>query len=264
MSPPKPEPKPIPPPPPQAVKADPKPPPTPPKPVEARAPVDPLPVPEHKPKPKPERRLAQHARAETKPESNPKPNPAHTARAASKAEPRPEARKVDPTAFGKLLQDLETREKHEKKDQPDAFDSLLKNLTREKSARTEEAKPVPRRMASLTPPSAQPKAPLGAELTASEIDVVRQQLSRCWNIPAGARDAKDLVVTIRGTIAPDGRVLQAAIVDQGRLGDPFFRAAAESARRAFFHPLCTPLRLPLEKYESWKTFEIELSPKDIL
>ena len=121
-----------------------------------------------------------------------------------------------------------------------------------------------RRVASLSPPSAQPKAPLGTELTASEIDVVRQQLSRCWNIPAGARDAKDLVVTIRGAIAPDGRVLQATIVDQSRLGDPFFRAAAESARRAFFHPLCTPLHLPPEKYESWKTFEIALSPKDLL
>ena len=116
----------------------------------------------------------------------------------------------------------------------------------------------------MSPPSSQPKAPLGTELTASEIDIVRQQLARCWNIPAGARDAKDLVVTIRGTIAPDGRVLQATIVDQSRLGDPFFRAAAESARRAFFHPHCTPLRLPPEKYEAWKTFEIALSPKDLL
>jgi hypothetical protein len=71
------------------------------------------------------------------------------------------------------------------------------------------------------------------------------------------------VVTIRGTIAPDGRVLQATIVDQARLSDPIFRAAAESARRAFFHPLCTPLRFPSEKFESWKTFEFELSPKDI-
>ncbi|MGE0257650.1 MAG: hypothetical protein AB7H71_12440 [Alphaproteobacteria bacterium] len=237
-----------------------KPTPPPPKPLEARAPADPPPLPERKPKPKPEQRVAQHAHAETKPEPSRKTSPAQTAR----AEPKPEPKKADPAAFGKLLQDLETREKSEKRDQPDAFDNLLKNLTRDQSARTEEPKPAPRRMASLSPPSSQPKAPLGAELTASEIDVVRQQLSRCWNIPAGARDAKDLVVAIRGTIAPDGRVLQATIVDQARLGDPFFRAAAESARRAFFHPLCTPLRLPPEKYESWKTFEIELSPKDIL
>jgi hypothetical protein len=249
--PPKPEAKPIPepaalPPPKPEPKPAPAPPPPPPKPVEARAPLVPPPVPERKPRPKPERPLTQHARAEAKPE------------------PKPEPKKVDPATFNKLLQDLEARETHEKRDQPDAFDSLLKNLTKQQSARADEPKPVPRRMASLSPPSAQPKAPPGTELTASEIDIVRQQLSRCWNIPAGARDARDLVVTIRGTIAPDGKVLQADIVDKAKMSDPFFRAAAESARRAFFHPLCTPLRLPLDKYESWKTFEIELSPKDIL
>ena len=253
--PPKPEAKPVPPDPPPVTKAEPKPlpaPPPPPKPVEARAPLAPPPVPEHKPRPKPELRPLQQARAEAKPEVRPKP------------EPRPETKKTDPAAFSKLLQDLEAPEKQEKKDRPDAFDSLLKNLTRQQTARAEEPTPAPKRMAALSPPSAQPKAPLGTELTASEIDVVRQQLSRCWNIPAGARDARDLVITIRGSIAPDGRVLQATIVDRARLGDPFFRAAAESARRAFFHPLCTPLRLPPEKYEAWKTFEIELSPKDIL
>jgi hypothetical protein len=109
-----------------------------------------------------------------------------------------------------------------------------------------------------------PAKPISSRpLTASEINNVRQQLLRCWNIPAGASDAKDLVVTIRSSIAPDGRVLQADIVDKARMSDPSFRATAESARRAFFHPLCTPLHLPPEKYEAWKTFEIELSPKDI-
>ncbi|MGD9613918.1 MAG: hypothetical protein AB7H90_01825 [Alphaproteobacteria bacterium] len=262
--PPTPEAKPVPPAPPPVAKAEPKPlpaPPPPPKPVEARASAVPPPLPERKPKPKPEPRPVQQARAETKPDPKPKPEPQRATRAEPKTEVKPESRKVDPAAFSKLLQDLETREKE---DQPDAFDSLLKNLTRQQTARTEEPTPAPRRMASLSPPSAQPKAPLGTELTASEIDIVRQQLSRCWNIPAGARDARDLVVTIRGTIAPDGRVLQADIVDKARLGDPFFRAAAESARRAFFHPHCRPLRLPPEKYESWKTFEIALSPKDIL
>jgi hypothetical protein len=257
--PPKPEAKPVPPvPPPAKAEAKPLPPPAPSKPVEARTPVVPPPLPERKPKPNPERRPEQHASAEAKPKPEPTPRP------EPKTEAKPDTKKVDPTAFSKLLQDLETPEKPEKKEQPDAFDSLLKNLAKQQTARSEEPTPAPKRMAALSPPSAQPKAPLGTELTASELDIVRQQLSRCWNIPAGARDARDLVVTIRGTIAPDGRVLQATIVDQARLGDPSFRAAAESARRAFFHPLCTPLRLPPEKYEAWKTFEIALSPKDIL
>ena len=114
-------------------------------------------------------------------------------------------------------------------------------------------------------PSSQPRAPLGSQLTASEVDLVREQIARCWNVPAGARDAKDLVVEIRVVVDPDGTVRQATIVDQARLGsDPFFRAAAESARRAFFNPLCRPLHLPPDKYAIWKDLVVDFSPKDIL
>ena len=66
-------------------------------------------------------------------------------------------------------------------------------------------------------------------------------------------------------VDPDGTVRQATIVDQARFGsDPFFRAAAESARRAFFNPMCRPLRLPPEKYAIWKDLVVDFSPKDIL
>jgi hypothetical protein len=66
-------------------------------------------------------------------------------------------------------------------------------------------------------------------------------------------------------VGPDGNVRQATIVDRGRAAsDPFYRAAAESARRAFFNPLCRPLRLPPEKYAIWKDMVVDFSPKDIL
>jgi hypothetical protein len=97
------------------------------------------------------------------------------------------------------------------------------------------------------------------------MDMVREQISRCWNIPAGARDARDLVVEIRVIVQPDGNVQQAIIVDQARAAaDPFFRAAAESARRAFFNPLCRPLHLPPDKFEIWKDMIVAFSPKDVL
>jgi hypothetical protein len=115
---------------------------------------------------------------------------------------------------------------------------------------------------SPTRTSAEPKAT--TKLTASELAMVRQQIAHCWNAPAGARDARDLVVEIRVVVDPDGTVRQATIVDRGRMGDPFFRAAAESARRAFVNPHCRPLHLPTEKYSSWKDFAIEFSQKDIL
>jgi hypothetical protein len=251
---PKPEPKPEPPPPaaapppaasappmpapPEPAKPEvkaPPPPPPPPKPVEAQAPPPPPRPPE--PKPKPEMQQASHA-------------------------PRQDMKKADPAAFDKLIKNLE-----EKQPAPAAFDALLKNLTRQQTAQAEEAPPVPRRLAATAPPSSQPKAPLGSQLTASELDAlreaVRRQLMPCWNIPAGARDAKDLDVEIRAAVNLDGTVRQATIVDQGRLGDPLFRAAAESARRTFFNPSCTPLKLPADKYEVWKDLVVGFNPKDI-
>ncbi|HZU88383.1 MAG TPA: energy transducer TonB, partial [Stellaceae bacterium] len=79
------------------------------------------------------------------------------------------------------------------------------------------------------------------------------------------RDAKDLMVEIRVFVAPDGDVQRAVVLDQGRMAeDPLFRAAADSARRALFNPECRPLRLPPDKYEYWKEFVINFSPRDLL
>jgi outer membrane biosynthesis protein TonB len=157
----------------------------------------------------------------------------------------------------------ENEKPEEKRYDPAQFQALLKNLAPQHAVLSPEAPPQNPR-AATSRPSSQPKAPLGSQLTASELDMVRHQISRCWNIPAGARDAKDLVVEIRVVVDPDGTVQQATIVDQGRMGDPFYRAAAESARRAFFNPLCRPLRLPPEKYAIWKDLVVDFSPKDIL
>jgi outer membrane biosynthesis protein TonB len=152
----------------------------------------------------------------------------------------------------------------EKKYDPGQFEALLKNLAPQPTAPSPEAPPQKPRVASAAA-SSQPKAPLGAQLTASELDLIRQQIARCWNIPAGARDSRDLTVEIRVVVDRDGSVQRATIVDQARLGsDPFFRAAAESARRAFFNPQCRPLHLPAEKYAIWKDLVVDFSPKDIL
>jgi len=109
----------------------------------------------------------------------------------------------------------------------------------------------------------QPMTPSGSRSAPTEVDdVVREQISRCWNVPAGARDAKDLVVQIRVLVDRDGTVQQATIEDQARLGrDPLFRAAAESARRAFFNPQCRPLHLPPEKYAIWKELVVDFSTR---
>ena len=180
------------------------------------------------------------------------------------AKPAVEAAAAKPTAERPhQMARLEARAESQKYD-PGQFDALLKNLAAQDEPASSDTTPQPLRAASGRA-SAQPHAPLGEQLSASEMDMVREQLARCWNIPAGARDAKDLVVEIRVVVMPDGMVQQAMIVDQARAAaDPFFRAAAESARRAFFNPLCRPLRLPPEKYEVWKDMVVDFSPKDLL
>ena len=232
-----PPPQPAPPSPPKPEAKVPPPPPPPPKPVEAKAPPPP-PLPEPKPKP-----------------------PSQVARAA----PHPETAKADPKAFAKLINHLEDRPQEDKRPQPAAFDALLKNLTKEPTAEAEDAPPAPRRMAAATAaPSSQPKAPLGSQLTASEKDLIIQQIERCWNVPAGARDAGDLVVEIKAVVNPDGTVRQATIVDTGRYGsDPFYRAAADSARRAVLNPACQPLKLPADKYDLWHDLDLSFNPKDL-
>ena len=63
----------------------------------------------------------------------------------------------------------------------------------------------------------------------------------------------------------DASVRNAQVVDQARMmTDPFFRAAAESAMRAVLNPRCNPLRLPREKFDTWKSFILNFNPKEML
>lgn len=98
----------------------------------------------------------------------------------------------------------------------------------------------------------------------SEIDQVRRQIERCWNLPAGARGAENMVVSIRVEMNIDGTPGMAEVVEQERMrGDPYFRAAAESALRAVLNPRCHPFGLPREKYDSWKTMTLVFDPKEM-
>jgi hypothetical protein len=256
--PPKPEPKPEPPPPappPPAAEA-PAPAPEPPK-VEVKPPSAPapeVPKPEVKPPPPPPPKPVV---AQAPPPPPPKPEP----------KPRPEPRK-EQQSFDQLVKKLEHSKAQEKKPELAAFDSLLKNLTREPTAPSDETQPPQKRtrMAAAVPPSSQPhRAPLGAQLTTAEKDLLIQQIEQCWNVPAGARDAENLIIEIKAVVNRDGTVDQATVVDMARYNsDPFFRAAADSARRAVLNPRCHPLKVPPDKYEEWHNLDLRFNPKDLL
>lgn len=156
-----------------------------------------------------------------------------------------------------------------KKPEETAFSKLLKSVTKMKP------KPVVTDAPKLKTPvtevanapirSSENRFDVNAKLSISELDAIRDQIADCWLVPAGAKNAEDLIVDIFVRMNPDGTVRAADIKDKARMrSDPFFRTAAESAIRALRNPQCSPLRLPLDKYEQWKTFTIGFNPRDLL
>ena len=101
-------------------------------------------------------------------------------------------------------------------------------------------------------------------ITISEIDLVRRQIAQCWNLQAGAKEAENLIIEISVAMNPDGTVRHARIQNTDRVaGDPFFRAAAESALRAVLNPRCQPFKLPRDRYDRWQTMALIFDPKEM-
>lgn len=99
-------------------------------------------------------------------------------------------------------------------------------------------------------------------MTISELDALKQQVQRCWNVPTGAVNAEDLVVSIEVRLNQDGSLNgNPRIVNEGSYKSDFHRIAAESAKRAVI--LCGPYKLPADKYERWREITMNFDPKDM-
>jgi hypothetical protein len=235
----------------------------PPKPVAAAPPPPPPPPPESapepaavlapppKPEPKPEPQVAQPPEPKPAPKPEPKPEP----QVAAVTPPRPVAKpERKPVATPPVPP------KPEPKPEPQAdFDTVLRSLDK---IRQQPTPPTPSQIARPGPPvQSLPDQPL----TISEIDLIRRQIADCWNLQPGARDARNMVVTLRMRLNRDGTVEEATIIDSsGRLNsDPFYRIAAEAAQRAVLNPRCNPLRLPPEKYDTWKSMTLNFDPRQM-
>ncbi len=237
---PKPEPKKEPPPPPEPPKAKaeaPPPPPAPepePEPEAVALPVEPAPKPKPKPKPEPK----------PKPVVQPKPKaPKRLAKAKPKKKPKA------PDSFASVLKSLEQMRKDPPKKQAKKKDEPKEDFEQE----------IAKVLASSDKPT-----DLSKPITLSEIDAVRHQIAQCWSLPAGAKDAENLIIEISVVMNPDGKVRTAEIKNKARMmSDSFYRAAAESANRAVLNPRCQPFKLPPDKYSRWKSMTLRFNPKEM-
>ena len=100
-------------------------------------------------------------------------------------------------------------------------------------------------------------------LSMTELDNIRYQIQRNWNLPAGGRNVHNMQVALRIQLAPDGQVLDVSVVDQDQvLNDPFFRAMAESAVRAVLKTGQIKNLSPA-KYHLWRDMKVNFDPREM-
>ncbi|MGE0230605.1 MAG: hypothetical protein AB7O39_12025 [Flavobacteriaceae bacterium] len=223
--------------------------------------------PEAKPEPKPEAKPEPKPEPVAKPEPAPKPEPVKEA--APEPEPAPEAKPEEP----KLLANAPLPERRPKV-QPQARP--------QRPAEPEKPKPQtfdPDRISALLNKQPEPTggasaeqnteqtAALGANegtadsLSLSDIDALRQQISRCYNPPLAVIEAQGLTVKLNVGLSEDGSV-QSGPRLMNSSGDPLFQLAAEAAMRAVTG--CQPYTLPPEKYHLWRDITMNFDPRDML
>ena len=98
-------------------------------------------------------------------------------------------------------------------------------------------------------------------LSINEIDLLRKQLSSCWNPPAGAVIEKYMRITISAKVQQNRKVIDRSIqIADTNLSksNAFYGPITESALRLLLHPNCETLKLPANKYHSWKDLLITL------
>lgn len=227
-------------------------------------PAPPKPKPKvDKPKPKPKAKPKQ---------DKPKPAPTNKSKTPDVPKPKPKEVKPKPEPPKQKPKEVqkpkdppkpkvkETNKKTPPKEPERDFGSVLKNLA-DVSDPVESNEEKKTENEGHTPGQ---DAPLGVELTISEVDALRRQLEGCWNVPIGARGVEDMLIDVNILVNPDKSVRQASIVDTGRYNrDSFFRAVADTAIRAVRSPACSPLRLPEGKYDLWKNIIVEFNPREM-
>jgi hypothetical protein len=97
-----------------------------------------------------------------------------------------------------------------------------------------------------------------ANMSQSELDALRAAIEACWRPPVGAEGVENLMVPIRVEFNLDGSLSGEPIareIPPGTIGQVMAEAALRAVRRCAPYPF-----LPPEKYDSWRTVNINFRP----
>lgn len=232
-----------------------------PEPIPEPTPLPPAQVPPE-PQAQPEPSTQPEPEAPPAPLVQPVPVPVPVKRPQIVEQPRPETRERPPAP--------EQQQKPERSFEADRIAALLNKTDAAPAPQTPrqaEAEPAPDAQAQPeTPAEPLDTAALGAlsgtasELSMSELDYLREQISRCWSPPIGIEEAGAMVVRVRLDLNLDGSLMDSRVLEAP--SDMTGQVASESALRAVRR--CQPYDLPAEKYDSWQTVNINFDPREML
>lgn len=98
----------------------------------------------------------------------------------------------------------------------------------------------------------------GKGATLDQLAAISAKLGRLWNPNCGVEGSANVVVKVRLTLDPNGRLLRAVLVDEQRIngsGDSVLRAAATRALTAVAR--AAPYdELPSEDFANWRSFVV--------
>jgi type IV secretory pathway VirB10-like protein len=170
---------------------------------------------------------------------------------AEKPAEKPEVKKPEP-------------KKEEKKPKEEDLEAVLKAV-RETAQKKKDEKKDDKKDGGSKNKSISNKYDPSMPLSLSEMDAIMGQIAKCWNVPAGAKNAQDLIIVVYAEFNVDGSYVKVELAqDQRRYGsDTFFRAAADAAIRAVKQ--CSPLTgLPADKFQKWRALELHFDPRFML
>ncbi|MCZ8315383.1 cell envelope integrity protein TolA [Phreatobacter sp.] len=164
-------------------------------------------------------------------------------RAERQRQEQADARRFDPNSIAARLASSSTQEND-----------------RRQASRTEATgATAPARTASLGTATG-----AAARITGREIDAIRAWAERCWEVPIAAREGNSPAVRLRVSFNRDGTVSARPEIQNPR-GDPAFQILANSAVRAVMR--CSQeggVRLPPERYDTWREVVLNFDPKEMM
>ena len=96
-------------------------------------------------------------------------------------------------------------------------------------------------------------------LLSNELTVLVSQLQKCFDVSAGTEITEGMFVKVSAQYNKDAQVNENSVrvVDTNISKDNiYYDAIINSAMRTFYNPECVTLKVPLDKYDSWKKITI--------